>query len=274
MKFWLALACALPTLAAAPTAEEIMRRVVENQEHARTARGQYVYDMDVFVRLKRANGKAAREESRQYVVAPGEKPSRKLAKVEGRIFDGKDVRAYQEAGYRTKESDIDGAITDAFAGELLWRKSGFGPSVDWFGITPDALKDYSFRLAGEEKYNGFDVFRIDYAQTDKEHHCWRGEALIERNEMQPVLVTSEWACKIPAAAKVMLGINVQHVGSKVVFERFGKDVWFPVRCGGEMKLRVLFLYARTIAFRASNAGFRKADVQSAVTFESMAARPE
>jgi hypothetical protein len=33
-----------------------------------------------------------------------------------------------------------------------------------------------------------------------------------------------------------------------------------------MKLRVLFLYARTIAFSATNRDFRKADVQSSIEF--------
>jgi len=33
-----------------------------------------------------------------------------------------------------------------------------------------------------------------------------------------------------------------------------------------MKLRVLFLYARTIAFSAGNRDFRKADVQSSIDF--------
>jgi hypothetical protein len=33
-----------------------------------------------------------------------------------------------------------------------------------------------------------------------------------------------------------------------------------------MKVRVLFLYARTIAFSAANRDFRKADVQSSIEF--------
>ena len=69
--------CALPFLiltpllpGVQPTAEDIMCRVAENQDRAEKAREAYVYDMNLFVRLKRANGKLAREESRDYVVAP------------------------------------------------------------------------------------------------------------------------------------------------------------------------------------------------------------
>jgi hypothetical protein len=259
----------LPLLMLAPplNADEIMTRVAENQRRAEAARTRYVYDMNVFVRLKRANGKVAREESRDYVVAPAEKGAdRKLVRVEGKVIEGKKQTTYSEAGYRTKDMDIDGAITDSFARDVMWRKGEFGPMVDWFPLTPGQQSKYSFTLEGEEKYRDYDVYKVAFTEHD-EDECWRGEALIEKNEFQPVLVTSEWACKIPTAVKILLGINVEHIGAKITYARFDKDVWFPVNCGGELKLRVLFLYARTIAFSAKNSGFRKANVQSSVTFE-------
>lgn len=52
--------------AQSPDAAEIMRRVSANLDRSEAARAHYVYDQDVFVRLQRANGKLAREESRQY----------------------------------------------------------------------------------------------------------------------------------------------------------------------------------------------------------------
>lgn len=73
-----------------PDGGEIMRRVSENVDRATAAREAWVYDQDVFVRLKRANGKLAREESRRYTVAPtGKGAQRTLVKVEGRIVEGK-----------------------------------------------------------------------------------------------------------------------------------------------------------------------------------------
>ena len=259
----------LLTLAQSLTADEIMTRVAENQERAQAARTKYVYDMNVFVRLKRANGKLAREESRDYVVAPTKQGAqRKLLKVEGKILDGKNEITYTESGYRKKDLDIDGDLTDSFARDIMWNKSELGPMVDWFPLTSKENSKYSFRLAGEEKYRDYNVYKINFIEHDEGDECWRGEALIEKNELQPVVVTAEWACKIPTAVKIMLGTNVEHIGAKITYERFDKDVWFPVNCGGELKLRVLFLYARTIAFSAKNAGFRKADVQSSVTFEA------
>jgi len=54
-------------------------------DRSQAARALYVYDQNVFVRMKRANGKLAREESRAYVIAPAERGAkRKLVKLEGR----------------------------------------------------------------------------------------------------------------------------------------------------------------------------------------------
>ncbi len=271
--------CALPFMILVPplpgipvSADDIMCRVAENQERADAARAAYVYDMNILVRLKRANGKLAREETRDFVVAPGPKgASRKLVKVEGKILEGKKETTYSQAGYRTKEMDIDGALTNSFARELLWKKDRSGPMVSWFPLTHHAMKHYTFNLEGEEKYRGYDVYKVSFAGDEDDDECWKGEALIEKNEFQPVLVTSAWSCKIPVAVKLLLGTNVEHIGAKITYERFDRGVWFPVNCGGELKLRVLFMYARTIAFSARNAGFRKADVNTSIQFGDVAA---
>jgi hypothetical protein len=248
-----------------PDADEIMRRVSENVDRAQAARAAWVYDQDIFVRLKRANGKLAREEIRQYTVAPTEKGAqRKLVKVEGRILDGKKEIAYTEAGFRQKDVDIDGALVNTFAHEVMWRRNSVGPMVYWFPLESKNLEKYAFRLEGEERYRDYDVYRITFRQKEDD---WEGEALIERNEFQPVLVTSAWTGKVPAAVTIGLGTNVKHIGAKIAYKRFDKDIWFPVQTGGEMKLRVLFLYARTIAFSATNRDFRKAEVQSSIEFD-------
>jgi hypothetical protein len=247
-----------------PDAAEIMRRVSENVGRAEAARAAWVYDQDVFVRLKRANGKLAREESRQYAVAPAEKGAdRKLVKVEGKILEGKKETAYSEAGYRQKDVDIDGAIVDSLAREVMWREDSMGLMGYWDPLESKNLDKYAYKLEGEERYHDYDVYRITFREKEDE---WEGEALIERNEFQPVLVTSAWTGKVPTGVTIALGTNVKQIGAKITYKRFDKDVWFPVLCGGELKLRVLFLYARTIAFSAANRDFRKADVQSSIEF--------
>ncbi len=267
----LLLLAALPCAAETPPADAIMRRVAENQTKAQDARKNFVYDMNVFVRLKRANGKLAREESREYVVAPAPKGAkRNLVKVEGKILDGKRETTYSEAGYKTKDMDIDGALTDSFARDVMWSKNDLGPMLDWFPLTTKRLEYYNFTLNGEENYLGHHVYKVAFDGHGEDDDCWKGEALIEKNEFQPVLITSHWACKLPKAVTILLGISVHDIGAKITYQRFAKDVWFPVTCGGELKLRVLFGYARTIAFSAKNSGFPKADVQTAIEFETEA----
>jgi len=107
------------------------------------------------------------------------------------------------------------------------------------------------------------VYRIGFHARQDE---WEGEALIDRNEFQLVLITSAWTGKVFTTVSFALGTNIRHVGEKIAYQRFEKDVWFPVECGGELDLRVLFLYKRTIAFRATNRGFRKTDVQSSIEY--------
>jgi hypothetical protein len=247
-----------------PDAMEIMRRAAENADRAQAAREDWVYDQDVFVRLKRANGKLAREESRQYTVAPTEKGAqRKLVKVDGKILEGKKEVTYDKQGFRQNDRDIDGAIVGNLAGEVMWRRNSMGLMAYRGPVESKNLQKYDFKLEGEERYHDYDVYRITFRSKED---FWEGEALIERNEFQPVLVTCAWTGKIPTAVTIGLGTNIKQIGAKITYKRFDKDVWFPVLCGGEMKLRVLFLYARTIAFSATNRDFRKTDVQSSIEY--------
>jgi hypothetical protein len=249
-----------------PDAAEIMRRVSGNLDREEAARASFVYDQSVFVRLKRANGKLAREESREYTVAPTAKGAeRKLVGVQGKILDGSRTINYVEAGFHRKALDIDGALVDSFAREVASRKSAI-PNMDWFPFEAKQLDSYSFKLEGEERYHDYDVYRISFRETDPEN-TWEGEALIERNEFQPVLVTTAWTGHIPKAVIIALGTNVKQIGAKITFRRFDRNVWFPVSTGGELKVRVLFGYARTIAFSSMSSGFRKTDVKSLIEFD-------
>jgi hypothetical protein len=49
----------------------IMARVAANQDTAREARRNYVYRQEQAIRMRRGNGKVAREQHAEYVVTPG-----------------------------------------------------------------------------------------------------------------------------------------------------------------------------------------------------------
>jgi hypothetical protein len=89
---------------------------------------------------------------------------------------------------------------------------------------------YTFQLEGEERYRDYDVYRISFRMGVADDQ-WEGEALVDRTEYQPVLVTTAWTGHIPVVAKIGLGTNVQHIGAKITFQRFEENVWFPVFCG-------------------------------------------
>jgi hypothetical protein len=67
--------------------------------------------------------------------------------------------------------------------------------------------------------------------------------------------------------KILLGTNIQQLGFKVTYGKFDDNLWFPVNYSGELKIRVLFLYARTISLGLVNSGFQNADVKSTIVFD-------
>jgi len=96
--------------------------------------------------------------------------------------------------------------------------------------------------------------------------CWKGEALIDAEEYQPVLVTSKLALQIPAAVKILLGTNIKGLGFSVAYKKFEDGVWFPVSYGGEFDVRAVFFYKRTISIAMTNSDFRRMDVTSNIAY--------
>src|ERR1700689_2276238 len=86
MKLTICMALAgLPALAQTLGIDEIMSRVAANQAQSVEARKQYVYQQEQLVGVRRANGKLAREEKRQYTVNPDARGERQQVTV----FQGK-----------------------------------------------------------------------------------------------------------------------------------------------------------------------------------------
>jgi hypothetical protein len=80
-----ALLTILPALGQAPSVDQIMARVAENQARAQDLRRAYIYNQKVVARFHRNNGKLAREEKLEYVVTPTPGGiDKKLAHFEGK----------------------------------------------------------------------------------------------------------------------------------------------------------------------------------------------
>jgi len=252
-----------------PTIDELMRRVAENQEKSSELRKTVVYRQKSFVRLLRTNGKMSREEKREYTVLPSEKGfEKKLEHFEGRYERGGKVLTYDKPNFQYKDTDIDGDLIEDFSGDLMNDKqSRDGISRNLFPLTRDEQRHYTFRLAGTRKVGAVEALRVTFEPIKQEgdERCWRGEALIHPDEFQPMAVTTELSFHIPAAVRLLLGINIKQLGFNVTYKKVDEGLWFPASYGSEFYLKVLFGYKRNITMSMVNEDFRRTEVTSRVT---------
>jgi hypothetical protein len=258
-------------LAQTADVREIMSRVAANQARTQEMRRQYVYTQKQTLRLVRGNGRIAREERREYVVTPGaQKVKKHLAKFEGKYESKGIYTSYDKPEYHYKGVDIDADLINSLSEDMTNdQKSRDGIACDLFPLTGEEQSKYNFRLVGEEKYRGHDVYRVAFEPSAKKHEFegdWKGEALIDRGEYQPVLITTKLAWSIPLAVKILLGTNIKGLGFTLSYQKFDEGLWFPVSYGGEFDVRGLFFYKRVMSVALTNSDFHKLDVNSTVAY--------
>jgi hypothetical protein len=269
----IAIFSALAAAAAAqtPDVQTIMDRVGRNQAQAVAQRQEFTFHQKQLLRMNRGNGKVAREENREYDVAPnGHGVKKELIRFEGKYeYKGKYV-TYDRPGYTYKEMDIDGEIIDEMSNEMTNdHSSRDGIGADLFPLTTEQQRRYNFKLLAAEPYHGRDVYRVSFEpkpHQDFDEAAWKGEALIDAAEFQPVLVHSKLAIRIPGAVKVLLGTDIKGLGFSLTYQKFEDGVWFPVSYGGEFEVRAVFFYKRTISVNMTNTEFHRTNVHSNVTY--------
>jgi hypothetical protein len=258
----------------APAADidQIMSRVAANQSKSQDARKEWVYTQKQLLRMVRGNGKLAREERREYAITPRKRRTQKeLVKFEGKYdYRGKFI-AYDRPGYEYKGIDIDGDLLNSMSEDMTNNKdSRDGIDRDLFPLTPEEQKKYTYSLKGTETYRGRPVYRVSFAPKphprEGDEGSWKGDALIDAEDYQPVLVATNLAYKIPMAVKILLGTNVKGLGFTVSYQKFADGVWFPVSYGGEFEVRAVFFYKRTISVSLTNSDFRRTDVTTNVAY--------
>ena len=254
-----------------PTVDHIMARVAANQAHAQEMRRAYVYNQKIVARFTRSGGKMAREEKLEYVVTPG--PSgveKKLAHFEGKAERHGHLVAYDEPGKELKGVDIDADLLHSMVDDMTADKdSKDGIAHDLFPLTAKEQEKYVFTLEGEEAYHGRAVYRVSFRpKPHTDDADWKGEALIDAAEDQPVVVTTSLAAHIPVAVKVLLGTDIKGLGFSVAFQKFDDGLWFPVSYGGEFHVRAVFFYARNMSISMVNSGFTRANVTSKIAYHT------
>jgi len=238
-----------------------MSRVAANQAKSVEARKQYVYRQEELVSLHKGNGKLACQEKREYTVTPGPTGIVKQVMKSEAKGDGTCTVTFDSSS--GKEFETDG---------LASGNSADGIPHELFPLTAGEQRLYSYKLEGIEKYRDRQVYRISFQpnhQRDKDgdEGYWKGETLIDVEEFQPVLVTTDLTAKIPMAVRILLGTNVRGVGFTVTYQRMPDGIWFPASFGGEFEVRALFFMKRTVALNVTNSDFRHTGVVSSLAFD-------
>lgn len=276
---------ALPILTGllhAQDAAEIMAKVAANVEKSAEARKQYIYHQLVRSSLNRGNGEVARREKREYTAIPTETlTEKKLDSFSGEYRKGKQMIPYSDPQFRYKGTDIDGdLIGDLSDGLVNDKKSRDGIPRSLFPLDPASVSRYHFSLNGETTYQGRAIWKIGFTPIEKQNcvhignddgnECenapWKGEAWIDREELQPVRIETHLAFAIPWGVRVFLGTNLKQTGFSITYIRVAENVWFPATYGTEFWINVLWGYRRSIILSMESSGFKKTDVKSAIQF--------
>jgi len=265
---WVLMLASLGTLASAdqpsPSVDEIMARVAANQDRAEQARAEYVYQQRIHVATLRTNGKLAREETADYLVAPTPDGTKKeLKHIEGRYWHKGKYLTFQ--GEPVPEDGwVDSSLVQSFRDDLSNDKSKDGLGRDLFPLTSGEQKQYHFDLVGEDTVKGRRVYRVRFRPRDKSELTWAGEAMIDAEEFEPLRVYTKLSRRIPFFVRTLLGTDVPGIGFNVEYQRFDEGVWFPVSFGTEFRLRAVFFINRDITVALANSAFQRAKVQSKI----------
>jgi len=254
-----------------PDARELMWKVAWNQGRAQEARRQFRYRQRVVIRFHGTRNRLLREEISEFFVEPGPRTIRKQRiRFSGRYRRRGRMIFYFQPNYQDQDLDIDGDLISDLAEALTSDPDARdGISRELFPLTLQRVRGMDFGIARRVLYGGNDVYRVVFHPkgdwTDGASP-WAGEALIDIDELQPVLVTTHLAKEVPLWVEAVFGTNIRHLGFKVVYRRFEDGLWFPVRYGGEFALRALWFYRRKISIALQNTAFERADVSSRIQY--------
>jgi hypothetical protein len=260
--------------------ESTMAKVAGNQDRAQEIRAAFVYGQELLIRFNRSDGRLCREEIHEFTVTPGAKGSQKeLTGFRGKYLKDREYITYKDPGHRYKDLDLDGDLITDFADDFANdRGTRDGLAADLFPLTSQEQKKYVFALRGTEHWRDREVFRITFSpcpkvaypatkgEFEQDEGMWAGEILVDAADYQPVVVSTRLAKGIPFWVKTLLGTNIAHLGFKLEYARYSHNLWFPVKYGGEFKLKAISFYKRSIAIALENRGFQKVNVTTALTY--------
>jgi hypothetical protein len=247
------------------TAEAIMARVATNQDSSEKLRSQYIYHQHVQVMSKKPGGKVLREETADYHVVPkSDRTERTLEQLTGRYWHKGKYQAF--SGEPVPEADsTDGELVHAFREDVTDEKSKDGLAQDLFPLTTDEQKQYKFRVIDHDLFEGHEAYHVAFTPKDDEDIEWAGEAYVDALEFQPIYVFTKLSRPIPFGVRKFLGTDLPGLGFAVHYRRQEDGAWFPSSLGSEFRIRVFFLFNRTMTVSLENKDFEHTHVETKIT---------
>ena len=239
-----------------------MARVATNQDRSEGLRKEYVYKQHIHILTHKPGGKLMREETADYNVFPTPDGTEKeLTLLTGRCWlKGKYEPFTGEPA--PEEGSLDGELIKNFRDDLANDKTKDGLGSDLFPLTSEQQKDYVFKLLGQETLQTHNVYHIRFWPKDKDEITWAGEAYIDAEEFEPVLVFTKLSRRIPFMVRTLLGTDVPGIGFNVVYHRQPDGVWFPATFGTEFRIRAVFFINRQMSVSLENSAFEHTHVES------------
>ena len=248
------------------SADDIMKKVAANQDREQKDRLAFVYESHIKVQTRHTNGKLAREEIIDYIVTPTPKGIEKKTQA----FKGTSCKKGNCVDFNTEpgpdSENLDGSLVKSFRDDLTQTDSKDGLDKELFPLTTDGQKDLAFELAGEKEVSGRSAYIIHFSPKDRHDITWAGEALIDKEEFQPVSVYTRLSRRLPLAVRALLGTDLPGLGFNTRYARIDKDIWFPVSFGSEFRIHAVFFINRTLTMSMENKNFKRFSADSTITY--------
>jgi len=246
--------------------EEIMRQVAAHQELAQQERRQYLYRQRVQMTVRRTNGKLTCQEITDWQVTPGVEKSTKNQLSVAVSYWKKGVYHALQGPADADAQGLDCELARDLRSDLTNDDSKDGLAKHLFPLTREEQQKLTFTLQGEQLVSARPAYRVRFEPVDRNDLAWTGEALIDKQELQPVSVYTRLSRRFPLFVRTMLGTDLPGLGFSVRYQRLAPDLWFPVTFGTEFRLRAVFFINRNISLSLENSHFQRTTAESSIRY--------
>ncbi|MFN2976624.1 hypothetical protein [Terriglobus aquaticus] len=257
-----------------PDITSIMARVAANADRAEAERVRYTYVQHADVASRRGHKVLCREVTDSRVTPTAQGSGQQLLTLDGRVWlknryvpytrplSGKLQPGESREVELKNDENTDVDLVEHLRDNLTNTKAKDGFQAGLFPLTSKAQTSYDYRLLKRESMNGRNTLLVHFSPRDKNELGWEGDAWIDTESFQPVLVRTRLAHGIPFWVKTMLGTNVPGLGFATTYAPQPDGVWFPVTFGTEFKIHVLFFFHRQITMSVTNRDFQKTHTEA------------